>query len=108
MLSFHLVKCTLFLSLPFLKDQKIAKKKQSKLPPHHDLIITRFCAREMSTGKPLTPEVDPAEFTQMKEQMSELMHMVQQLVVGGGQNPSGYSQRGPQVENGNQPPPLQE
>jgi len=44
----------------------------------------------------------------MKEQISELMRMIQQLVVGGGQNSSSHSQGGPQAKNGNQPPPLQE
>ena len=44
----------------------------------------------------------------MKEQMSELMRMVQQLVVEEGQNFSGHSQRGPQIENENQPPPKQD
>ena len=44
----------------------------------------------------------------MKEQMSELMRMVQQLVVEGGQNFSGHSQRGPQIENENQPLPGQD
>ena len=44
----------------------------------------------------------------MKKQMSELMRMVQQLVVEGGQNFSGHSQRGPQTENENQPPPKQD
>ena len=48
----------------------------------------------MSTSGPSTPEISPAEFTQMKEQMSELTRMVQQLVVGG-QNSSGRSQGGP-------------
>ena len=35
----------------------------------------------------------------MKEQMSKLMRMMQQLVVGGGQNSSGHSQGDPQIEN---------
>ena len=39
----------------------------------------------------------------MKEQMSELMHMVQQLIIGGGQNSSGHRQGDPQTENENQP-----
>ena len=60
----------------------MAKRKQSKLPPHCDPIITRSCAKEMSTSGPSTPEVSPVEFAQMKEQMSELMRMMQQLVVG--------------------------
>ena len=62
----------------------------------------------MSTSGPSTPKVDPAEFAQMKEQMSELICMVQQLVVGGGQNSSGHSQGGPQTENENQPLLVQE
>ena len=46
-------------------------------PPYLDPIITRSRAREMSTNMPLTPEVSPAEFVQMKEQMLELVRMVQ-------------------------------
>ena len=83
MLCFHIVECTSFLSPSFVsQDQKIAKKKQSKLPPHRDPIITRSCAKEMSTSGPSTPEVSPVEFAQMKEQMSKLMRMMQQQVVG--------------------------
>ena len=94
LLYFHIVKYTSFLSpLKLSQDQKIAKKKQSKLPPHRDPIITRSCAKEMSTSGPSTPEVSPTEFAQMKEQMSKLMRM--QLVVEGGQNSSGHSQGGP-------------
>ena len=108
-LRFHLVKCTPFLSLPTLsQDHKIAKKKQAKLPPHHDPIITRSRAREMSTSGPSTPEVDPAKFAQMKEQMSKLICKVQQLVIGGGLNSSSHSQGGPQTENENQPPLVQD
>ena len=44
----------------------------------------------------------------MKEQMSKLMRMMQQLVVGGGQNSSGHSQGGPQIENESQPLPGQD
>ena len=105
MLCFHIVKCTPFLLPPILyKDQKIAKKKQSKLLPHHDPIITRSRAREMSTNGPSTPKVSPIEFTQMKEQMSKLMRVMQQLVIGGGQNSFDHSQGGPRIENENQPP----
>ena len=49
----------------------------------------------MSTSRPSTPEVDLAKFTQMKKQMLELMHMVQQQVIGGGKNSSDHSQGGP-------------
>ena len=96
-LCFHLVKCNPFLSLPFLKDQKIAKKKQSKLPPHRDPIITRSRAREMSTNGPSTPEVDHAKFSKMKEKKSELMRMVQQLVVGGGKTLSVIAKEVPKL-----------
>ena len=50
----------------------------------------------------------PTKFAQMKEKMSELMRMVQQLVVEGGQNSSGHSQGGPQTKNENHPLPIQE
>ena len=85
---------------------KVAKRKQSKLPPHRDPIITRSHAREMSTSGPSILKVSPTEFAQMKEQMSELMCMVQQLVIGEGLNSFGHSQGGPQTENENQPPPI--
>ena len=62
----------------------------------------------MSTSGPSTPKVSPTEFAQMKEQMSELMRMVQQLVVGGWQNSSGHGQGVPQTENENQSPPEQD
>ena len=101
-LCFHIVKCTPFLLPPILyKDQKIAKKKQSKLLPHHDPIITRSRAREMSTSGPSTPKVSLTEFAQMKEQMSELMRVMQQLVIGRGQNSFNHSQGGSQIENEN-------
>ena len=102
MLCFHIVKCPPFLSPPILsKDQKIAKKKQSKLPQHRDPIITRSHAREMSASGTSTLEVNHVEFPRMKDQVSELMHMMQQLVVGRGQNFFGYSQGGPQTKNEN-------
>ena len=62
----------------------------------------------MSTSGPSTLEVDPAKFTQMKEQMSKLICKVQQLVIGGGLNSSSHSQEGPQTENENQPPLVQD
>ena len=50
-LCFHIVKCTSFLSPPILSwGQKIAKMKQSKLPPRRDPIITRSRIKEMSTS----------------------------------------------------------
>ena len=45
----------------------------------------------MSTSRPSTPEVSPAEFAQMNEQMLELMHMVQQLVIEGGKISSSHN-----------------
>ena len=62
----------------------------------------------MSTSGTSTLEVNHVEFPQMKDQVSELMHMMQQLVVGRGQNFFGYSQGGPQTKNENQPPPIQD
>ena len=62
-LCFHIVKRIPFLSpLILYQDQKIAKKKQSKLPPHRDPIITKSHAREMSTSGPSTPEMSSAQF----------------------------------------------
>ena len=109
MLCFHLVKCTPFLSLPTLsKDQKIAKKKQAKLPPRHDPIVTRSCVREMSTSGTSPHEETIQEVALLKEKLSELMRMMQQLIVGGGLNSFRHSQGGPQTENENQPPPIQD
>ena len=92
MLCFHFVKRTPFLSLPTIsQDQKIAKMKQAKLPPHRDPIITRSRTREMSTSgtSPLKETVQ--EVALLKEQMVEMMRMMKQLVVGGGLNSSGNS-----------------
>ena len=46
------------------------------------------------------------EVALLKEQVSELMHMIQQLVMEGGLNSSDHSQGGPQTENENQPLPV--
>ena len=66
-----------FFSFPSLKREKIAQRKQSKLPPHHDPIITRSRAREMSTSDPSASKVSVAKFIQMKEQMAKMMRMMQ-------------------------------
>ena len=90
------MKCTLFLPHHILsKDHKIAKKKQAKLPPYHDPIVTRSGVREMSTSGTSPHKETVHEVAILKEQVSELMHMVQQLVVRGGLNSFGHSQGGP-------------
>ena len=71
-------------------------------------IITRSHVREMSTSVTTPYEENSQEISLLKEQMSELMCMVQQLVVGGGQNSSGHSQEGPRTENESQPPQGQD
>ena len=77
MLCFHIVECTSFLSPSFVsQDQKIAKKKQSKLPPGRDPIVTRSCAREMSTSGTSSHKETIQEVGLLKEQVSELMRMV--------------------------------
>ena len=92
MLCFHLVKCTPILSPLILhKDQKIAKKKQAKLPPHYDPIVTRSRAREMSTSGTSPHKENAQEIALLKEQMAETTRMMQQPVVGEGQNSSDYS-----------------
>ena len=107
MLCFHIVKCTPFLSpLVLSQDQKIAKKKQSNLPPRHDPIVTRSHARKMFTSDTSPYEENALEISLLKEKMAKMMRMMQQLVVGGGQNSSGHSQGRPQTENENQPPPV--
>ena len=90
------------------QDPKIAKRKWAKLSVCRDPIATRSRAREMSTSGTSPHEENAQEIALQKEQMSELMHMVQQLVVGGGQNSFAHSQGGPQIENENQPPLVQE
>ena len=80
MLCFHLVKYTPFLSPPILhKDQIVAEilLKRNSLSYHHIAIPSSLGpVQERVSSGPLTPEVSPVEFTQMKEQMSELMRMV--------------------------------
>ena len=96
MLCFHIVKHTSFISPLILpQDQKIDKKKQAKLPPRCDPIVTRSCAREMSTSGTSFDEETVQEVAFLKEQVLELMHVVQQLVVEGGQSSSSHSQGGP-------------
>ena len=79
--------------------------KQAKLPPHHDPIVTRSHAREMSTSGTSPLEETVQEVDLLKEQMAEMMRIMQQLVVGGGLNSSGQSQNDPQTKNENQPLP---
>ena len=45
----------------------------------------------MSASGTSPNEENAQEITLLKEQVSELMHMVQQLVVGGEQNSSGHN-----------------
>ena len=61
---------------------------------------------EMSTSDPSASEVSVAEFMQMKEQMAEMMRMMQQLVVGGNWESFGATPKGsaPHFENENWPP----
>ena len=106
-LCFHIVKHTSFISPLILpQDQKIAKKKQFKLPLCHDPVVTRSHARKMSTSDTSPYEENALEISLLKEKMAKMMRMMQQLVVGGGQNSSGHSQGRPQTENENQPPPV--
>ena len=73
------MKCTPFLPHHILsKDHKIAKKKQAKLPPYRDPIVTRSGVREMSTSGTSPHKEIVHEVAILKEQVSELMHMVQQ------------------------------
>ena len=57
----------------------------------------------MSTSDTSPHKENAQEITFLKEEVLELMCMVQQLVVGGVKNSSGHSQGGPQTENENQP-----
>ena len=54
----------------------------------------------MSTSGTSSHEENAQEIALLKEKMSELMRIVQQLVVGG-QNSSDHSQGGPQTEKEN-------
>ena len=56
-------------------NRKIAQRKQSKLPSHHDPIITRSCALEMSTSDPLLVETI-IEIALLKEKMVEMIHIM--------------------------------
>ena len=69
-------------------------RSQSKLPPRRDPIVTRSRTREMSTSGTSPYEENAQEIALLKEQIAEMMHMMQQLVVGGEQNSSGHSQGG--------------
>ena len=60
----------------------------------------------MSTSGTSPHEETVQEVTLLKEQVSELMCMMQQLVVGGGLNSFRHSQGGLQTENENQPSPV--
>ena len=85
MLCFHIIKCNLFLSPPILsQDQKIAKEKQSKLPPRCDPIVTRSRTREMSSSGTSPHEENAQEIALLKDQIIEMMRMMQQPVVEGG------------------------
>ena len=61
----------------------------------------------MSTSGTSPHKEDAQEIVLLKEQTVEMMCMMQQLVIGGGQNSFGHSQGGPQFDNENQPPPVQ-
>ena len=62
-----------FFHFPLSKDQNIAKKKQAKLPPRRDPIVTRSRAREMSSSGTSPHEENAQEITLLKKQMSEVM-----------------------------------
>ena len=61
----------------------------------------------MSSSDPLAFEVGVAEFIQMKEQMAEMMCMMQQLVIEGNQDSScpTLKDSAPHFENETRPPP---
>ena len=59
----------------------------------------------MSTSGTSPHEENAQEIALLKEQMAEMMCIMQQLVVEGRQNSFGHSQGGPQTENENQAPP---
>ena len=101
-LCFHIVKFSNvphFFPIPFfsflgLYKEKITQRKPSKSPSHRDPIITRFRAK-MSTNGPSPIEENTYEINLLKEQMVEMMRMMQQLVVGGGRDSSSPILEGP-------------
>ena len=75
--------------------------KQDKLPPCRDPIVTRSRSREISISGTPPHEETIMEVALLKEQMAEMICMMQQLVAGGGLNSSSHSQGDPQIENEN-------
>ena len=63
------------LLLSRIRNRKFAKRKQSKLPSHHDPIFTRSCALEMSTSDPLPVETVTG-IALLKEKVVEMMHIM--------------------------------
>ena len=57
----------------------------------------------MSTSGTSPHEENAQEIALLKEKVLELMCMVLQLIVEGGQNSSSHSQGGPRTKNENQP-----
>ena len=98
----------LVLCFHFVKRTPFARKKQAKLPPCCDPIAIRSGTRKMSTSGTSSYKETAQEVALLKEQMVEMMRMMQQLVIGGGLNSFGHSQEGPQTENENLPSPVQE
>ena len=83
MLCFRFFKHTPFPSPPTIsQDQKTDRKEQAKLLPCHNPIITRSHVREMSTSITSLLEETTQEVALLKEQMVEMMRMMQQLFVG--------------------------
>ena len=74
-----------------------------KLPSHRDPIITRTCAKEMSTSGLSPVEENVTKIALLKEQIEEMMHITQQLTEGTRNNTSGPS--GSNL-NGQAPLPL--
>jgi len=66
-------------SFPF-QDPKEKRflKGNSPLPSHRDPIITRSCAKEMSTSGPSLIEENTHEIALLKEQVVEMIRMRQQ------------------------------
>ena len=67
----------ILLFFPGLQRENIAQRKQSKLPSHRDLIITRSRAKKMSTSGPSPVEENANDITLLKEQEAKMMHMMQ-------------------------------
>ena len=68
--------------------------KGNGLSYHHIVIITRSCAKGMSTNGPSSIKENTYEIALLKEQIAKMMRMMQNLVIKGSQDSSGLALEG--------------